>query len=128
MARNDKLTRKAEVLPATSNDDVRHVLPRVDVYENADEILLVADMPGVSKEGIDIRLEDNKLTISGRQAQHKDEPMAQEYDAKVFERTFTVPRTVDGAKITAEMARGELKLHLPKSPSSRTRQIQVQAG
>lgn len=106
------------------------VRPAVDVFENQDEILLVADLPGVTSESLSIDLEDDRLTIHGRRVGQRGEDarvlmgMATDWD---FRRVFTVPDAVDVEKIEANLEDGVLTLHLPRHERTKPRRIQVQA-
>jgi HSP20 family molecular chaperone IbpA len=106
----------------------RAVAPPVDVFENADELLLVADLPGVSSNGLDLRFENDTLTLEAkRPAPAKDESPAllREYEEVDFATTFRIPAGIDTAAISAETKNGALIVHLPKSPSARARKITV---
>jgi len=108
--------------------DGRYYRPNVDILELPDELLLVADMPGVKSDEIDIRFEDGELTIHGpagaRQAAETNY-LLMEYGVGDFYRTFRVSEQVDAAKIRAEYADGVLQLHLPKIESAKPRKIKV---
>lgn len=105
------------------------VVPSVDIYENDDEILLYADMPGVTKEAIAINLENGRLTINGhRQVCGSGTAQLEEFGEVEYERAFSVPQGIDINKVKANMTNGVLSLHLPKSDAVKPRQIEVQAG
>jgi len=105
------------------------VAPRVDIYENNDEVLLLADVPGVRKEGLKIHLDKEQLTIEGHP---EDElpgvPLGREFQAMDYRRSFIVPSGIDAGKISADLRDGVLSLHLPKSERLKPRQIEVKAG
>ena len=101
------------------------VAPPVDIYENADEILLVTDVPGVVTQNVTISLEKDQLTLTARRTAPELLPDSGEYD---FHRTFLVPRGIDGDKISAQLNLGVLEVHLPKSPGLKPRRIEVRAG
>lgn len=105
------------------------VAPSVDIYENEDEILLHADMPGVAKDAIAINLENGRLTINGHRTVSGDgEVQFEEFGEVEYERAFSVPQGIDINKVKANMNNGVLFLHLPKSDAVKPRQIEVQAG
>jgi len=108
--------------------DTRQYQPAVDIMESTDELTVVADMPGVAPEDVDIRFENGMLTIHGcvkpRGAQ-RSELMVQEYGVGDFHRTFQVSKMVDTGKISADMNAGVLTLHLPKCDSIKPRKISV---
>jgi HSP20 family protein len=103
--------------------------PPVDVYENADELLLLADMPGVTPDEVAIHLDQDELTIETRRDPTPDDKMVRPELAPIdYRRSFAVPHGLDAEKIKAEVSNGVLALHLPKSPAIKPRQIQVRAG
>jgi HSP20 family protein len=105
------------------------VQPVVDVYENQDELLLVADVPGARKDGVSVHLDNGQLTIEARRSD--DLPGAalitesRQYD---YFRAFTVPQGIDASKIEAQLNSGVLRLHLPKSDALKPRRIEVKVG
>jgi len=102
--------------------------PPVDVFENADELLIVADVPGVRDDGIDLRVENDTLTLAARRPEPTAaEPPAlvREYDEVDFVATFRIPAGVDAAGITAETRSGTLVVHLPKAAAAKSRKIVV---
>ena len=102
--------------------------PDVDIYELANELVVLADMPGTKADQIDIQFEDGALTIHGRVAKRGENkgPLArQEYGVGDFFRTFRVSEHIDVPRIAAEYEQGILKLHLPKVEAVRPRKIQV---
>jgi HSP20 family protein len=104
------------------------VAPRVDIFENKDEVLLVADMPGVSKEGLNIHLDHEQLTVEGRVlAETAGRLLAREWRPFDFRRSFLVPKGIDAEKVSAELKQGVLYLHLPKSEAVKPRRVPVQA-
>jgi len=103
--------------------------PLVDIYENSDELLVVADLPGVAKDKMTINFDKGQLTIEGRRTPATGSGLlAAEYRPLDFYRTFLVPQGIDTDKITAELQHGVLRVHLPKSASLKPRQIAVKAG
>jgi len=110
--------------------NVRHYRPNVDILETKDELTVLADMPGVKAEGIDLHFENGTLTIHGKvDARQPDdtEYLLCEYGLGDFYRTFQVSETIDAAKIAAEYRNGVLTLHLPKVEAAKPRKIAVQA-
>lgn len=96
--------------------------PPVDVFENKDEILIFADLPGVPKENLAIRLEKSELVIEGRRPEDRGD------DAFDYRRMFVVPAGIDADKISATLQNGVLRLTLPKPAALKPRQIAVTAG
>lgn len=105
------------------------VAPPVDIYENADELLVIADLPGVAKDDLKVHLEKNQLHIEGRRGDVGDgEVLAAEYRPFDFRRAFVVPQGIDADRIHAELSQGVLRLHLPKAAAVKPRQIAVKVG
>jgi HSP20 family molecular chaperone IbpA len=105
--------------------------PAVDIVETPEELLVLADMPGVTPETLDIRLEGDVLTISGRPKSEEYEglkPLHVEYSVGGFHRRFTLGETVDRDRIKAELKNGVLRLHLPKVERAKARRIEVLAA
>jgi HSP20 family protein len=103
--------------------------PRTDIYETGDAIVVIADMPGVNKESLEITLEENILTIVGRVAPDRVEGLRQshrEFTAGNYHRTFTLSDAVSRDGIEARVKDGVLRLTLPKHGPSRARKIPVQ--
>jgi HSP20 family molecular chaperone IbpA len=101
----------------------------VDVYENGDELLLVADVPGATHDGIDVQLDKGQLTIHAkRNEETTGAPVATEYRPRDYLRVFSVPQGVDASKIDAQLSAGVLHLRLPKSESLKPRRIEVKQG
>lgn len=105
--------------------------PAVSVSEVADDLVLTAELPGMSEEDISIELEDGVLTISGEKkevvAEENQEPrhIVRERRFGAFRRTFTLPRTVDGANIGAAFDNGVLTVTLPKAAEAKSRKIEI---
>jgi len=105
--------------------------PEVDILENDQQIMLLADMPGVKAEDISIDLKDGVLTISGgvRPFEENDEKeVLIEFEVGRYHRQFTLSEVVDQAKIEAKHEDGVLRLILPKMEKAVPRQITVTAG
>jgi HSP20 family protein len=105
-------------------------VPPVDVFEAADEIRILAEVPGVKPEDVKISVEGNVLTVQGTKHQVVEETTdrVHRYERTYgsFERTFTLPATVDSTKIKAGYENGVLTLSLPKAEKAKPRQIQVE--
>lgn len=106
-------------------------LPNVDILEDRDELLLIADVPGANPEHIDIRYEGGELTIHARVDERRPEGAGRfvwrEYGVGDFHRTFTLGEAIDNAKIHAEVRDGVLTVHLPKMEAIKPRKITVAA-
>jgi len=98
---------------------VREVRPAVDVYENADELLMRADMPGADADSVKIRIENSLLTV---QAQREGSDATLQYY-----RAFQVPDSVDPEGISAELKQGVLHVQLKKHERAKPRVIQIRS-
>jgi HSP20 family protein len=108
----------------------RVYVPRVDIYEAGDEVILTADMPGVDEQSVDITLEKNVLMIEGRVEMERPEGYDlayAEYGIGDYHRTFALSNEVDQGRIEATVKNGVLRLVLPKSEVAKTRKIAVRA-
>lgn len=106
-------------------------VPPTDIYETEDAIYVVADMPGVGPEGVEVALEGSTLTISGTPEGHEPEAgeaLRLEYEPGGYLRAFTVSDAIERDGIRAVIKDGVLTLTLPKAGPARTRKINVQAG
>ncbi|MGI9629115.1 MAG: Hsp20/alpha crystallin family protein [Longimicrobiales bacterium] len=109
-------------------------IPSVNVEEKDDELLLTAELPGLSEEDITLDLENNVLTVSGEKAYSREEGKEDgrfhlvERSFGSFQRAFTLPRTVDAQAISADFDRGVLTVRIPKAPEAKSRKIQVKLG
>ena len=103
--------------------------PSVDIQENENELVLTADVPGVTLENIDISIEDGALTLSGERKFSNDENKGGyhrlERSYGMFKRVFTLPESVDAEKVTASYEAGVLKVTLPKKEAAKPRTIKV---
>src|SRR5262245_50583743 len=94
----------------------RAVLPPVDIYENAEEVLVMADLPGIGKDSLTIHLDKGQLTIEGRRKNAGEgNELAVEFGATDYRRSFVLPPGIQSDGITAELTHGVLRVHLPKS-------------
>lgn len=128
MAREAGLA-KQEPQSLVQSDQRPTLAPACDIYENNDEILLVADLPGVAKDSLKIAMEKGELTLEARRdVASQGTYLGTEYRECDYRRRFTVPTGIDSSKINAELKDGVLRLHMPKSDVLRARQIAVKAG
>ena len=109
----------------------RAYIPRVDIYETEDALFMLADMPGVDENSVDITLEKNVLSINGyvEPAQPDNYSLAYaEYGVGDYQRSFTLSDEIDRDKIEAIVQNGVLRLQLPKAGPAKTRKITVKAN
>ena len=105
------------------------VRPPVDIYENKEEYLVVADLPGVTSDSLSINLDAERLHLRGEVADEElGTAVEREYQATDYERTFSLPNIIDREKVSAALKDGVLTLHLPKVDAVKPRQIKVTAG
>jgi len=124
-------TQREQRAPAQSNDNnrrqVEYIAPDVNIYETKEGYILEAEMPGVSKDGLEITLEGTEITLTG----HRTEPalngeaLLRESSALDYRRVFDLDPAVDTGKISARMEQGVLTLTLPKSEQVKPRKIKV---
>ncbi len=115
--------------PLATRDETRYIAPPVDIYETDDALVVVADLPGVKSDEVDIRVEDNILTIKGKA--DYDPPaniLRGEFNLQGYYRQFQLSDEVDQGKISAESKNGVLTIRLPKAEKSKPRQIKVRMG
>ena len=111
--------------------NVKTFIPRVDIYETKEAIFLIADMPGVDEKTVDIELEKNILTITGRAEDgiSRDYNLIfSEYEAGDYERSFTLSDEIDRDKINATVKHGVLLLELPKAEKVKPKKIAIKAA
>jgi HSP20 family protein len=105
------------------------LMPPVDIFEDADALTVLADMPGVTPGRLTIDLHEGVLTITGHTATPEsgtEVPVLQEYQAGTFQRSFTLSETIDQDGIQATLNNGVLRLRLPKAERAKPRQITIQ--
>lgn len=116
---------------AESTRNVPIFVPAVDIYESENALTLLADMPGVPIENVDIDLDADQLTIHGTIVQKEEENgkvIFREYTAGDYHRQFMLSNDIDREKIQASMKDGVLKLVLPKAEAAKPRKIAVQSS
>jgi HSP20 family molecular chaperone IbpA len=107
------------------------LLPPVDVFEDPSGITLVADLPGVPKDRLSLRIEADTLTLEGEVALPTPEglqPSHVEVQLPRYRRVFALSKELDPAKITAELKNGVLKLRIPRAEHLQPRRIEVQVA
>ncbi len=109
-------------------EEVRQIVPPVDIYETGDDVVLIADVPGVTKENLKLDIDKDELTISGAFAEHNGggKRLIDEFAYGEYRRTFTLGDTVDREKIAARLEDGILTLTLPKIERVKPRKIAIE--
>jgi HSP20 family protein len=107
----------------------RYITPPVDIYEMAEGLVVMADMPGVDSNALDIRVDNHLLTMQGT-ACHvaPGDVVYREYELINYFRQFELSDKVDASKISAEFKHGVLTLHLPKAEEAKPRRIEVRVN
>jgi HSP20 family protein len=119
--------------PASSgNAPPAFVVPPVDVYENENAITLLADLPGVAKDQLNVRVDGETLVIEATASAASTPPDMElvygELQCPAYRRQFTLSRELDASRIEAQLRDGVLRLTIPKAEEAKPRRIQVQAG
>ena len=128
MSENMSVTRTEQ---AGANVPQRALAPAVDIVETDVGITLLADMPGVSTDRLNVKVEGENLTIEGRaQVDVPDniELLHGEVRTPYFRRTFALSRDLDAAKIEATLRNGVLQMHIPKSEEAKPKRIEVKVA
>ena len=111
--------------------DTRAMLPRVDVFEDDTGITLLADLPGVPKEHLELKVDGDALLIEGRVmpgTPDQLEPVYAEVRVPRYRRVFTLSRELDGSRIEAQLKDGVLRLRIPKQEHAQPRRVQVKVS
>jgi len=105
------------------------VAPPVDIYESADEVVVVADLPGVAETGVNLHFEKDELRIEATTTAVGDgwSPLFRELGQRDYRRVFQVAPGIDADKISAELKAGVLTVKLPKASSLKPRQIAIKS-
>jgi len=119
-------TQAVATQPEGTRTPERYVTPPVDIYELPDSLVVMADVPGVTHEHLDVRVDNNVLTIRA-QTGHVSaaEPSYREYHLVNYFRQFELSAKVDQDKISADLKHGVLTLNLPKAEEAKPRKIAV---
>ncbi|WP_427915461.1 Hsp20/alpha crystallin family protein [Ramlibacter sp. MMS24-I3-19] len=128
MANNELQTRTASDGQAPS---APHVVPPVDIFEDDSGITLLADLPGVSRERLGVRVDGDTLTLEGTAEVAGPSQMELVYgeaQPQVYRREFSLSRELDASRIEAQLKDGVLRLTIPKAEDARPRRIEVRVG
>jgi HSP20 family molecular chaperone IbpA len=125
---------KRELAPKAAEESTRPgraYRPNVDICETDEGLWLWADMPGVDENSVDVRLENDVLSIEGRVSASEYEnlePVYTEYNVGNYLQKFSLSSSIDSARIRARMRNGVLELELPKIEQAQPRRIQISGG
>jgi HSP20 family protein len=113
-------------------DSLGNWVPPVDIFEREDLVVIRAEVPGMSREDMDVRIENRVLTLKG---ERKPDPEVSENNALhterfygEFTRSFSLPATVDASKISATYKDGVLEVSVPKSENAKPKQVEIKAA
>lgn len=107
------------------------VVPPVDVFEDESGITLLADLPGVARDGLNVRVDGDSLQIEGTVSASGPQQMELVYGEALspsYRRRFTLSRELDASRIEAQLKDGVLRLSIPKAETAKPRRIEVQVG
>jgi HSP20 family protein len=120
----------ADLAPLSTNQ-VGSYVPEFDVKERPEGFVLRADLPGVRTEDLDVQANGNRITVSGKREEEKEEKDATTYRLErsygSFTRSFTLPEAIDSSKINAELKNGVLTLNVPKKVVQPATSVKVKA-
>ncbi len=127
------VARKEETRQDVAETTPRYTFtPKVDIWETAEAYFIEAELPGVDEQNVDVKVEDELLTLLGRVEPEKGAAgftkTYAEYETGNFERVFRLNGDVDGERIAASMKHGVLRLELPKREALKPKRIQVTAA
>jgi HSP20 family protein len=103
------------------------LVPPVDIYETDSAFVLLADMPGVAADGVEVLTERDTLVVRGRAERQTSEADHQEFELGEYRRSFLITEDLDTAAITAKLSDGVLRVEIPKSDRLKPRKIPVHA-
>ena len=120
-----------QAIQNSREQDVRYAMPRCDVYEDENGITLLADLPGVPRDQLELKVEGDTLLVEATVQPQTPEGLEAVYaEVRVprFRRSFTLSRELDSQRIDANLKDGVLTLRIPKAEHAQPRRIAVQAG
>lgn len=125
-----RFRRNFPILSKFNGDEMSH--PAVDMYDNENEIVVKAEIPGVEKENVNISLTNNTLTIKGETKKEEEVKEEDYYYSErshgKFVRTLSLPEEIDVDKVKADFKDGILEIHLPKTPEAKPKEIKVKVA
>ena len=127
------LTLQPRSFRAVGPDDAdRTWTPAVDIFEKGEDLVIWAELPGVEKDGIEVRVQDDTLILSG--TRERESEIEEEHVYRLervhgrFARSFRLPKTVDASRIEADFRNGVLQVKLPKAEAAKPRKIEIHAA
>jgi len=126
---SNRLNRLMDTPHEDNNDSLGRWSTAVDIFEKGGEVVIYAELPGIKKEDIDVRVENNVLTLRGKKERTEEVKEEGYFRAErtygSFSRSFSLPTTVEVGKIAADYKDGILTLRLPKAEEAKPRQIEI---
>ncbi len=106
--------------------------PAVDIIEKGDDLVIRAEVPGIERDAIEVKLEDNTLTLSGERVRETEADDTRAYRRErvygSFVRSFSLPKTVDATRISATYKNGILEITVPKAEEAKPRKIDIKVA
>ena len=126
MAENTIPVKSEAKKPMETREESRYLVPPVDIYETKEGLNILCDLPGVAKEGLDVRVDNNVLTIKGK-VDHKTpaDPVYTEFELLNYYRQFQIGEELNTEKINANMKNGVLNIFMPKMEKAKPKKIEV---
>lgn len=119
----------SEMAPAWTSSEVQTFMPDFEVKETPQAFVFTADMPGIEEKNLEVKLTNNRLTVSGKRESEKTEQNETYYTTErsygSFARAFTLPEGIDGDQVNAEMQKGVLTITIPKKPEAQPKKVSV---
>jgi len=131
MSENREVAKKPSAVAAEARESERPILMAVDIFEDETGIVVLADMPGVAKERLDIKIDRDTLSIEGRTSIPMPEGMEALYAdvrSNLYQRSFSLSSELDGSKAEATLKDGVLALRIPKREEHKPRKIEVRTA
>ena len=124
--KNMTINKEQPVSRETTRSEARYVTPPVDIFETDEGLTVVADVPGLDEQSLEISVDQGILTIEGKAGFGSGELLWREYAMDGYWRQFQLPDTFDAGKAKAEVKHGVLTLHLPKAEAAKPRKIAIE--
>ncbi len=123
-------TQRRNQTEATSGDEFERAdwTPAADIYETESGYMIAMDLPGIDREALELDVDDNRLVVRGVRAINESKQHRSERPRGKFLRTFSVPGSVDQAKIGADYKDGVLQIRLPKRSEQKSKKIDIKIG
>ena len=126
---NDQLNRLFGAWPRRQEELTVTAFPTVDIYEDVEGLGLTAELPGVDPKSVEVKLENNTLTISGERKLEREETKENYHRIEswhgTFNRAFSLPNNIDAEKVKAEHKHGLLRIFIPRREDTKPRQVKV---